>query len=202
VSGLPDYERIRVEVKGSTFAITLAVPERRNAIGPRMANELLDALGRARALDAVRVITLEGEGKTYCAGGDFAEMAAGVSGGIEAVPLRGDFADLMREMIRAVKPIVAKVNGHALGGGFGLVAASTLAIASREASFGTPEIDVGLFPMMIMAVLARFVPRRRLLQMMLLGERISADEALSLGVLSAVVAPGDLDAAVESSGTI
>lgn len=195
---IPAYERIRVELKGSVFAVRLAVPERRNAIGPRMANELLDALGLARSDDDVRVITLEGEGKVFCAGGDFAEMASGLAGGTDAVPLRGDFADLMREMVRSVKPIVAKVNGHAMGGGFGLVAASTFAVASKDADLGTPEIDVGLFPMMIMAVLARFIPRRRLLQMMLLGERISASEALALGVLNEVVAPADLDGAVAS----
>lgn len=196
MSELPQYERIRVELTGSVFAIRLAVPERRNAIGPRMANELLDALGRAREDANVRVVTLEGEGKAFCAGGDFAEMAAGVPGATDAVPYRGDFADLMREMVRSVKPIVAKVNGHAMGGGFGLVAASTFAVASKDAQLGTPEIDVGLFPMMIMAVLARFIPRRRLVQMMLLGERITADDALALGILNAVVPAAELESHV------
>ncbi len=84
-----------------------------------------------------------------------------------------------------------------MGGGLGFVAACTFAIASNEAKLGTPEIDVGLFPMMIMAVLARFVPRRRLLQMMLLGEKFDAAEALRLGLLNEVVGPADLDAAVK-----
>ena len=92
---------------------------------------------------------------------------------------------------------MAKVNGHALGGGLGIVAACTFAIASSEAQLGTPEIQVGLFPMMIMAVLARLVPRRRLVQMMLLGEKLGAEEAARLGLVNEAVAPGELDAAVE-----
>jgi len=84
-----------------------------------------------------------------------------------------------------------------MGGGLGIVAASTFAVASTDVKLGTPEIDVGLFPMMIMAVLARFVPRRRLLQMMLLGEKFDAAEALRLGLLNEVVEPAALDAAVK-----
>jgi enoyl-CoA hydratase/carnithine racemase len=91
---------------------------------------------------------------------------------------------------------VARVNGHAMGGGLGLVAASTFAVASTEARLGTPEIDVGLFPMMIMAVLAKHVPRRRLLEMMLFGEKLSAEEAARLGLVNRAVAPGELDAEV------
>jgi enoyl-CoA hydratase/carnithine racemase len=83
-----------------------------------------------------------------------------------------------------------------MGGGLGLVAASTFAVASTEAKLGTPEIDVGLFPMMIMAVLAKHVPRRRLLEMMLFGEKLSAEEAARLGLVNRAVAPGELDAEV------
>lgn len=198
MSTLPAYERIRAEHGGHVLAVRLAVPEKRNAIGPRMANELLDVIARANADASVRVMTLTGEGKGFCAGGDFAEMASGVPAGTDAVPLRGDFADLMIAMVRSEKPIVAKVNGHALGGGFGMVAASTFAIATTEAQLGTPEIDVGIFPMMIMAVLARFVPRRRLLQMMLLGEKIASADALALGILNQVVPAAELDGAVDA----
>jgi enoyl-CoA hydratase/carnithine racemase len=195
---LPAYERIRATIDGAKFIVRLSVPERRNAIGPKMANELLDAFDRACAEESIRVIVLEAEGKVFCAGGDFAEMASFAPGPNDPVPQRGDFADLMRDMVRTSKPIVAKVGGHALGGGFGLVSACTFAIAARGVQFGTPEVEVGLFPMMIMAVLTRFIPRRRVLQMMLLGEKISADEALALGVLNEVVAPEALDGAVDA----
>ena len=83
-----------------------------------------------------------------------------------------------------------------MGGGLGLVAASTFAVASTEAILGTPEINVGLFPMMIMAVLQRLVPRRRLVEMMLFGEKLTPDQALQAGILNRVVTPGELDGAV------
>jgi len=92
--------------------------------------------------------------------------------------------------------VVARVNGIAFGGGLGLVAASTFAIASADAKLGTPEVEVGIFPMIIMAMLARSMPRRRLLEMMLLGQKLDAAEAASVGLVNRVVPASDLDAAV------
>jgi enoyl-CoA hydratase/carnithine racemase len=108
----------------------------------------------------------------------------------------GDYATLLSTMWSYGKPIVAKVNGHAMGGGLGLVSASHFALASSAAQLGTPEVDVGLFPMMIMAALTRLVPRRRLVAMMLLGERLEAKEAVEYGLLNSAHAPEELDAAV------
>jgi len=193
------YGKLRVARTAGVETITLNVPERRNAIGAQMTNELLWALDDAQAADDVRVVVLTGAGKAFCAGGDFQQMT-GTSGEGEALPTKGDYADLLLAMVRSEKPIVAKVNGHAMGGGLGLVAASTFAIGSSEAQLGTPEIQVGLFPMMIMAVLARLVPRRRLLKMMLLGEILTAEEATRVGILGDVVAPPELDGAVEKLG--
>jgi enoyl-CoA hydratase/carnithine racemase len=190
-----DYGRIKVAREGAVETITLAYPERRNAIGPRMSNELLWALHDARAADEVRVVVLTGEGKAFCSGGDFAEMTSGAAA--SALEPRGDYSDLLLVLAKSAKPVVARVNGHAMGGGLGLVAACTFAVASTEAKLGTPEIDVGLFPMMIMAVLARHVPRRRLLEMMLLGEKLDAHEAASLGLVNRAVPAADLDAEVK-----
>jgi len=191
---MTNYIRIRSQVEGAIMTIRLAYPERRNAIGPQMVNELLHALEEAHADPAINVIVLEGEGKAFCAGGDFAQMTS-VSDAPQIAP-KGDYADLLLAMVRTQKPIVARVHGAAMGGGLGLVAASTLVIASTEAEFGTPEILVGLFPMMIMAVLARLVPRRRLLEMMLLGEKLSAEEAKEIGLVNQVTAPDALDGSV------
>ncbi|WP_394826976.1 enoyl-CoA hydratase/isomerase family protein [Pendulispora albinea] len=176
--------------------IRLAYPERRNAIGPQMVNELLYALEEAHADPNIHVIVLAGEGKAFCAGGDFAQMTSGTDD-VQLAP-KGDYADLLLAMARTQKPIVAKVHGPAMGGGLGLVAASTLVVASSDAELGTPEILVGLFPMMIMAVLARLVPRRRLLEMMLLGEKLSAEEAKAIGLVNHVVPPDALDGAIET----
>ncbi|AUX30197.1 MULTISPECIES: enoyl-CoA hydratase/isomerase family protein [Sorangium] len=180
---------------GGVLRLTLNNPGRKNAIGPAMVNELLRALEAGMADAAVRCVVLTGAGDAFCAGGDFAQLTG--AEGAPAPEPKGDYADLLLAMANASKPIVARVNGHALGGGLGLVAASHVAIAARGAKLGTPEIDVGLFPMMIMAVLQRHVSRRRLLEMMLLGQRLDADEAAQCGLLNRVVEPGALDAAVD-----
>lgn len=186
------YERIKVGRFGGVEAITLSNPARRNAIGPRMASELLWALEDARAADDVRSILLTGEGKAFCSGGDFSGAASE-----SELPHKGDFADLLLALYRSDKPVIARVNGDALGGGLGLAAACTFAVAARGARLGTPEIDVGLFPMMIMAVLRRRISRRRLTEMMLFGEKLDADEAARIGLLNRVVDAGELDAAVK-----
>lgn len=188
------YRTIQVAVEDGVATVTLNRPERRNAIGVEMVNELLDALEAAREDARVRVIVLTGAGRAFCAGGDFAQMS-GEGEGLGLAP-KGDYADLLLAMVETPKPIIAKVNGHALGGGLGLVAASTFAIASEEAMLGTPEIDVGLFPMMIMAILARVIPRRQLLRMMLFGERLRAEEGAQIGLLDRAVRAEELDGAV------
>ncbi len=174
--------------------ITLKNPARKNAIGPAMVNELLWALSDAAEDPAVRSIVLTGAGDAFCAGGDFAQMASGGPGA--ELPPKGDYADLLLAITRSPKPLVARVNGHAMGGGLGLVAACHFAVASRNAKLGTPEINVGLFPMMIMAVLARVVPQRRLLEMMLFGEKMDADAAAAMGLVGKAVDPEGLDAEV------
>lgn len=190
---MTEYGKLRVRREDGVFTVRLHNPERRNAIGGQMANELLYALEEAHR-EGAQVVVLEGEGAAFCVGGDFSQMP--VAGGAEALPVKGDFADLLLAMIRSEVPIVARVHGMALGGGLGLVAASTFAVAARSAQLGTPEINVGLFPMMIMAVLARVVPRRRLLEMMLFGERMSAEDAKAAGLVNQVVDDDALDGAV------
>ncbi len=189
------FRMLRWELRGPALWLTLHNPARKNAIGPVMVNELLWALSDAEADGRVRAVVLTGAGDAFCAGGDFAQMTSG--GDAAELPFKGDYADLLLALARATKPVIARVNGAAMGGGLGLVAASHFAVASTSAKLGTPEINVGLFPMMIMAVLARVVPQRRLLELMLLGERIDAAEAASLGLVSRAVDPAELDAAVE-----
>jgi enoyl-CoA hydratase/carnithine racemase len=180
--------------EGGVLVLALSNPARRNAIGPRMVNELLWALDEAEKDDSVRSVVLTGApaGKAFSAGGDFAQLPVGEGD----LPHKGDYCDLLLAMMRFPKPLVARVNGAAMGGGLGLVAACHFAVAESGARLGTPEIDVGLFPMMIMVVLGRIVPRRALVQMMLFGDKLGAAEAEKLGLVSRVVAPEELDAAV------
>lgn len=189
------YTMLLVRDDGPTRTITLNNPARKNAIGPVMVNELLWALSDATDSTSVRSVVLTGAGDAFCAGGDFGQMTGGA--GASELPSKGDYADLLLALVNSTKPIVARVNGHAMGGGLGLVAASHFAIGVRGAKLGTPEINVGLFPMMIMAVLQRIMPRRRLVPMMLLGERMDAEEAVACGLLGKAVDAADLDTAVK-----
>lgn len=201
------YQRIRVERVGSRALITLAYAKRRNALSPQMTNELLYAIEDARVDEAVRVIVITGEGKTFSAGGDLSYMTSTGESvrpppvGEPDLAMRGDYADLLLTLLRCDKPTIARVNGHALGSGLGLVAACTFSVALMDAQFGTPEINAGLFPMMIMALLARVMPRKRLLEMMLLGEKVDATEAEAMGILTRVVEPGDLDETIREIET-
>ena len=197
-----NYGKIRVAHENAIARITLFNPERRNAIGPQMTNELLWALADAAEDPAIRVVVVTGEGKAFCAGGDFAQMSGGAAQSPDSenpLPSKGDYSDLLLAMTRYEKPIVARVNGAAMGGGLGIVAASHFAIASSDAKLGTPEVDVGLFPFMIAAVLARIVvPRRALIEMMLRGQKLEAAEAQRVGIVTRVVSPENLDAEINA----
>ena len=188
------YRTLLCSVDAHIATVTMNRPKRKNAISPEMANELLWALDEARDDAEVRVVVLTGAGDTFSAGGDL----GGMSSGGDSLAMKGDFGDLLTRIPALGKPTIARVPGPAMGGGCGLVACCTFAIAKESAVLGTPEIKRGLFPFMILAPLARVVPRRELLEMILLGEKISARRALELGILSHVVPDAELDAAVKT----
>jgi enoyl-CoA hydratase/carnithine racemase len=188
------YRTIEARVDGAVATITLAIPERKNPIGPLMVNELLYALDDAKDDKSVRVVVLTGKGGAFSAGGDLKQM----SGGDEepALAPKGDYADLLLRFRSMGKPVVARVEGPAMGGGLGLVASCQIAIAGQSAVLATPEVRRGLWPMQIMTALEPLVPRRQLMSMMLLGEKLSADQALEAGLLTTVVPDEQLDTAV------
>lgn len=173
--------------------ITIDRPEKRNALNVAVMAELREAFARARADAEVRVVVLTGAGdKAFSAGGDLGGFTAQQSK-VDQHHLRGTLVDLFEDMARLGKPIVARVNGHALAGGFGLMCACDLAVAADTATFGMPEIDTGLWPYIISAVVRRVMPERRALELMMTGERVSAEEALRLGVVNRVVPAAALD---------
>ncbi len=178
--------------------ITIDDPERRNPLSNAVMGDLLATVESASADPDVRVIVITGAGdRVFSAGGD-------LSGGFVDDPLgahaaRGALADVFRRIRSSPKPVIARVNGHALAGGFGLAAACDIVISVDTAQFGTPEIGVGLWPMMIGAVLQRVMPRRAALELMLTGRRIDAAEAVRLGVVSRAVPAGELDTAVSEA---
>jgi len=157
---------------------------------------LLDFTEKAMEDPEVGVVVYTGAGdEAFCAGGDlsgsFVDDPIGLHDG------RGDVARLFRLMMRGGKPTIARVNGHALAGGFGLAVACDITICVQGAKLGTTEVRVGLWPMMISAVLARVMPHKAVLELMLTGRVISPDEALRLGAVSRVVSPEELDEAVD-----
>ena len=188
------YATLLIEREGAVTHVVLNVPERKNAIGPRMVNELLYALADIVDDPEQRVVVMRGAAHTFCAGGDLKQMSSG--GGADELPPRGDYADLLLAMGAFDKPILAQVEGYAMGGGLGLVAASHLAIGAASAVLGTPEIKRGLFPMMILAVLRPLVSARELSKMALLGEKLDATTARSYGLLTEVCADDALEGRV------
>jgi enoyl-CoA hydratase/carnithine racemase len=186
---------INYEVADAVATITIDDPERRNPLSNAAMTAFEQAIKRSAVDAAVRVIVVTGAGdKAFSAGGDLKSgFVDDPLGGHEA---RGALADLFRAMHRNPKPIVARINGVAFGGGFGVAAACDIVVAKESARFGTPEIDLGLWPMMISAVLLPMVSRRTLLEMMMTGRIISAGDAQQLGIVSHVVADDALDEAI------
>lgn len=187
---------IRYEVADRRATITIDDPERRNPMSADTMIGLLDATREATQDDSVHVIVYTGAGESaFSAGGDLASGFIDDPVGLHRS--RGALADLFRLMVRGGKPTVARVNGHALAGGFGLAVACDIVVCVEDAKLGTPEIDVGLWPMMISAVLARAIPPKAALELMMTGRLIIPEEALQLGAVTKVVPREELDSVVD-----
>lgn len=193
------YETIITEIRGRTGWIILNREERRNSMNPAMLRELLAALKEFEENSEVISLVLTGAGdKAFCAGMDLGGGEAMQLGPIDRHELQRIFVDLLKAIKALKKPIIARVQGLALGGGLGLMSACDLVVAAEDARFGTPEINLGLFPYIIMATLVRNCRSTKpLLELMLTGERIDAREAREIGFVNRVVAPDQLDHAVE-----
>src|SRR5438552_8376803 len=186
---------VRYEVVGSVARVTIDRPERRNAMSFGVMEGLRDSIAAAKADDAVRVLVLTGAGeKAFCAGADLGSggIADGASAAHEG---RGVLAEVFRDLWALGKPTIARVRGYALAGGFGLALACDFVVAADDAQFGTPEVNVGLWPYMITVPLVRSMPPNKVPELMLTGRRVGADEAERIGVVHRVVAVDELDAA-------
>ncbi len=193
------YQTIVTETQGKAGKITLSREERRNAISPTMVGELLDALRKYDDDPSTLVIVLTGAGsKAFCAGADFGEAMSATASLLDRHEEQRRFVELFRVIKGLRKPLLGRINGHALGGGFGLACACDIAVAAEDCRFGTPEINVGLFPYVIMATLLRYTSSpKRLLELMLTGERLDAMEAQRLGLVNYVVPREQLDEKVD-----
>jgi enoyl-CoA hydratase/carnithine racemase len=188
---------LRYGVERGIATIALDRPATRNALADPLLDELLAALAAARDDDAVRCVVLASTHETvFSSGGDLAGFAANARL-VDRHAANARFQRLFTLLGELGKPVICAARGHVLAGALGLALACDLVIASERAMFGTPEIAVGLFPFMVTALLARNVGRKKMTELLLLGERIDAHEAQRIGIVNRVIpADGDFDAAV------
>jgi 3-hydroxypropionyl-coenzyme A dehydratase len=196
--GRVPYETILYDVRADGVAtIALDQPDTRNALSNELLGELTDAFESARDDERVRCIVLTStHEKVFSAGASLDQFAG-------EVPLvhkhfgTERFPRLFRTIMQLGKPTICAANGHVLAGSLGLALACDLVVAKEGAGFGTPEINVGVFPFMIMALIYRNVPRKKTNELLLLGERMSAEEALAAGIVNRVVPADEFEAAVD-----
>jgi 3-hydroxypropionyl-coenzyme A dehydratase len=191
------YETIRYEVADDGVAtITLDQPDTRNALSNELLGELIDGFESARDDEAVRCVVLtSSHDRVFSSGANLAGFGADV-------PLvqkhfgSSRFVQLFRLIGELGKPTLCAANGHVLAGSLGIALACDLIVAKEGAEFGTPEINVGAFPFMIMALIYRNVPRKKTNELLLLGDRIGAEEAKEAGIVNRVVPAEEFEAAV------
>lgn len=182
------------ELHGSSARITINRADRRNALNTAVADGIITALDHAEADSACRSIVLTGAGdRAFCAGGDLSKDRSGTPFEIDYANPRNFVVTLLRRIISCRLPVIARVNGAALAGGFGLFCACDMAIAVDSALFGTPESRIGIFPMMILPHMLRVVPTRHLMEMSITGEPIDAQKAFQIGLVNYVVPAAELD---------
>jgi enoyl-CoA hydratase len=192
------YETVRYDVSADGVAsIALDQPDTRNALSNQLLTDLTAALELAGHDDAVRCVVITSTHDTvFSAGASLDQFAADVPlvhkhFGTERFPR------LFRTIMQLGKPTICAANGHVLAGALGIALACDLIVAKESATFGTPEINVGVFPFMIMSLIYRNVPRKKANEMLLLGERMSAEEALAAGIVNRVVPEAEFAAAVD-----
>jgi len=190
------YDTIRYEVAEGVATVTLDQPDTRNALSWELLDDLIGAFAAARDDEAVRCVVLtSSHEKVFSSGGNLGGFAA-------EVPLvhkhfaTERFPRLFHLIGTLGKPTICAANGHVLAGALGIALACDLIVAKEEARFGTPEINVGVFPFMIMALIYRNVGRKKTNELLLLGEQISAAQAQEIGIVNRVVPAGEFDATV------
>jgi enoyl-CoA hydratase/carnithine racemase len=193
---MADSPEVRLDVADGVATLTIDRPAVRNALSGAVIGQLLGHLDALDRDPAVRALVVTGAGdRIFCAGGDLSSMGD-ADGMLAAHDERARYGQLLLKLSQVGKPSIARVNGHAMAGGLGLMMACDLAVAADDAQFGTPEVDRGLFPMMVVALLQRHLGRKRALELVLTGARFDAKTALDWGLLNRAVPRAALDATV------
>lgn len=185
-----------VNVADRIATVTLNNPRKRNPLSSPVIEELAEAFRACDEDGAVGCVVLTGAGESFSAGADLQEFSRSLdAGAVQHWASGGPWGDLFRLVPAMGKPVVGSVRGHALAGGCGLVALCDLVVAADNATFGMPEINIGLFPLFIFPALIRAVGRRNALDLCLTGRSIDATEAQRMGLINRVVSPAELDKA-------
>lgn len=195
--GNPQGTEVTLAVRGYVATVTLNRPEARNMLTGSGMALLAEHLRAADADPAVRVIVLAAAGTTFCAGADL--RAASVQEGSSFTGSGpGALVEVLRTMLDAATPIIARVQGHVAGGGNGLVAAADLSVAAQSAMFAFSEVRLGLAPAVISVVCLARIHRADAYELLLTGDRVPASRMLAAGMVNRVVADADIDGVVEA----
>ena len=193
-----DERHLLYRVEGGVGYVTINREPQRNALTPEALALFHEYLDEAEKDEKVRALLITGAGeKAFCTG---AQLSGEVTTG--GKDIFASYAGLLDRIVSFPKPTVARVKGFCLAGGMGLMLGCDIVIASDDSKFGTPEVNVGLWPMMIGALIFRNVLQKKAMEMILLGERLSAQEALAMGLITRVVPAAGLDEEVKKVLTI
>lgn len=186
------------ELSGGVLRLTINREDKRNSLSADLLRDLGDAVRGAGVDDEVRVVLIASAGeRVFCSGADLAVMGNDATG-LEQHEGRGLLRDLVIAMRGCSKPVVARVQGLCLAGGFALAGGCDVVLARESAQFGLPEVDRGLWPFMVGALLSRHLSPKHAFDLMLTGERISARQAYEVGFVSRVLPDEGFDAAVDA----
>jgi enoyl-CoA hydratase/carnithine racemase len=181
------------DLKDEVACLTINREKQRNSLTPQVIGLFMDYLLQAESDENVRAILITGAGdKAFCSGADLG--GAATEDGQRSFHA---YADLLKRIAGYPKPTVARINGYCLAGGMGFMMACDIVVSRQDAQFGTPEVNVGLFPMMIGSLIFRNVLRKKAMEMVLLGEKLTAEAALEMGLITRAVPYETLDAEVE-----
>ena len=190
---------LRYEHRNQTATLTLNRSGKRNALNAALVGELKDALGAAAEDESVRTVVLTGAGSAFSAGADLASLEALQEASPEENLADSEhLAELFEQIYRHPKPVIAKVNGHAIGGGAGLAAVCDFAFAAEDAKIGFTEVRIGFVPAIVMIFVRRKLGETMARDLLLRGRLLSAEEAVEIGLVARAVPAGELDAEVDA----
>jgi enoyl-CoA hydratase/carnithine racemase len=195
MTNMTKHDLVLAEARDRVLWLTINREQARNALNDAVLMRLADCFRDAQRDESLRAIVVTGAGnRAFCAGGDLKSSSATFE--FDYAKPATTYADLMRVAHATNVPTIARVNGHCLAGGMGLLAMCDLAVASDQATFGLPEVKIGMFPMQVAALLRRMVSARVFAELCYSGDSITADQALEFGLVNYVVPAAELDAKI------